>query len=199
MSLEKIRQAVLAEARTEANNITEGAAKKVSAALHVQKEHIKRDSERHYNLNVQAIEDEYRRKLVQHKGIFGKQILERRNLLLGAIFEKARARMLNFSDEEYGRLMTRLIDKVTDSIGGKLYVHHDERDIFLKILTDINERRSPEVNIVLDESHLLSESGGFVFIGAEYEVDQTLSAMLKDIEKEMLPVIAKELFPVSET
>ncbi len=199
MSLEKIRQAVLAEARAEAKNIMDIADKKVSAALHAQKELIKRDSERHYNLSVQAIEDEYRRKLVQHKGISGKQILKRRNLLLSTIFEKARATILNFPDVEYGRLMTHLIDKVSDSTGGKLYVHRGERDIFLKILTEINERRSPEVRIVLDESHPLSERGGFVFISAEYEVDQTLSTMLKDIEKEMLPVIAKKLFSVSET
>jgi vacuolar-type H+-ATPase subunit E/Vma4 len=199
MSLEKIRQAVLAEARTEADHIIEDADKKVSVTLHAQKERIERDSERHYNVSTQTIEDEYRRKLLQYKGILGKQILEKRNLVIGGIFEKARKTILNLSNEEYGRFMVGLINKVSGSAGGRLHIHHDERDVFLKILPEINEGRSSETKIVLDESYPLNERGGFVFIGAEYEVDQTLETMFKDIEKEMLPVIAKELFSASET
>jgi vacuolar-type H+-ATPase subunit E/Vma4 len=199
MSLEKIRQAVLAEAKTEADHIIEDADKKVSATVHAQKERIERDSERHYNVSIQAIEDEYRHKLLQYKGIVGKQLLEKRNLIIGDIFEKARKTVLNFSNEEYGRFMVGLINKVSGSIGGKLHIHHDEKNIFLKILPEINKGRSPETKIILDESHPLNERGGFVFIGAEYEVDQTLKTMFNDIEKEMLPVIAKELFSASET
>lgn len=198
MSLEKIRQSVLAEARAEADHIMKNAEKKVSAAMHAQKEQIERESERYYNVSVQAIEDDYRRKLVQYKGISGKQILEKRNIILDSIFEKAKETILNFPDEEYRSFIARLIDKIAGSGGGRLHIHPHERDIFLKILTDINGGRDADKRITLDESHPLNEQGGFVFIGAEYEVDQTLRTMLKDIEQEMLPVIAKELFTISE-
>jgi vacuolar-type H+-ATPase subunit E/Vma4 len=198
MSLENIRRAVLAEAEVEANHIKENARKKVSVAVDAQKEQIKRDYERYYDISTQAIEDEYRRKLMQYKGVSGKQILQKRNQILHIVFEKARDMILNYSDEEYGDFVTSLTNKVAGPGGGRLYIHPHEKDIFSKILLDINEKRDSEKKIVLDEAYPLNNRGGFVFAGANFEIDQTLGTMLKDIEQEMLPVIAKELFSESQ-
>jgi hypothetical protein len=62
------------------------------------------------------------------------------------------------------------------------------------VLSDVNKARDPQTKIVLDETGLLHQPGGFVFIGEDYEVDQTLGTILKDIEVEIMPVIARELF-----
>jgi V/A-type H+/Na+-transporting ATPase subunit E len=196
MTLENIRKAVLTKAEVEANHIMENARGKTSVAMDAQKERIKRDSDRHYNVSIQAIEDDYRRKFLQYKGVGGKQILEKRNRLIDSIFEKAEETILNYSDEEYGDFMTRLINNVAGSVGGRLYIHPDDKGIFSKILMDINEKRSSEKKIVPDETHPLNNRGGFVFAGTNFEVDQTLKTMLKDIEQEMLPMIARELFSI---
>ena len=90
--------------------------------------------------------------------------------------------------------MGRLIEKVAGNSGGRLRVHKDETGIFTKILSNINEKRNTETRIILDESNPLNERGGFIFLGINYEVDQTLGTILKDIEQEMLPVIAQKLF-----
>ena len=92
--------------------------------------------------------------------------------------------------------MTRLIEKTADKSGGLLRIHRDERDIFDKILSDINDKRETDALIVLDESNYLASRGGFIFVGEEYEVDQTLDLLLKDLKQEMMPVIAKGLFSV---
>jgi len=49
--------------------------------------------------------------------------------------------------------------------------------------------------ITLDRNDWLPKRGGFIFVSADFEVDQTLDTMLQDIEHDMLPAIASELFP----
>lgn len=196
MGIENIREAVISEARKEAEHIVESAKNHFASLMSKKKEEIASEFERLYKIRSSAIADEFNRKLIQFKGIAGKQILERRNNLLNELFEKAREQILGLPPEKYGLFMARLIKKVAGTSGGALRIHMDEKDIFMDILSHINEKRSPDALIFIDESNPLTERGGFVFIGKDYEVDQTLGLLLKDLRQEMLPVIAKELFSV---
>jgi V/A-type H+/Na+-transporting ATPase subunit E len=196
MGIEKIRESVLSEARKEAANIIETAKKRYASLMNIRKEEIVSEFDRLYKARTSAVADEFNRKLIQFKGVAGKQVLERRNMLLNALFEKARETILNWPAEKYGLFMAGLIERTARDSGGKLRVHKDEEDAFTRILSDINEKRSPETRIVLDESNLLNERGGFIFVGTDYEVDQTLELLLKDIKQEILPIMAKELFSV---
>jgi vacuolar-type H+-ATPase subunit E/Vma4 len=194
MGIEEIREAVLSNARKEASRIVEKAQKRTDSLLAVKKEEIAREIERSYQARTAAIDDEFSRKLIQFKGIANKQILEKRNLLLRSLFQKAMEEILNLPDDEYGVLMRRLVERSSGGSGGKLRVHKGEQQRFARVLSDVNKARDPQTKIVLDETGLLHQPGGFVFIGEDYEVDQTLGTILKDIEVEIMPVIARELF-----
>lgn len=194
MGIEEIREAVLSNARKEASRIVEKAQKRTDSLLAVKKEEIAREIERSYQARTAAIDDEFSRKLIQFKGIANKQILEKRNLLLRSLFQKAMEEILNLPDDEYGVLMRRLVERSSGGSGGKLRVHKGEQQRFARVLSDVNKARDPQAKIVLDETGLLHQPGGFVFIGEDYEVDQTLGTILKDIEVEIMPVIARELF-----
>ncbi|MEI6155181.1 MAG: V-type ATP synthase subunit E family protein [Deltaproteobacteria bacterium] len=194
MGIEKIRESVLSGARKEAANIIETAKKHAASLMNIKKEEIASEADRLYTARTSAIADEFNRKLIQFKGMAGKQVLERRNQLLNTLFEKAGEMILNWPAEKYGLFMAGLIEKTARDSGGKLRVHRDEEDIFTRILSDMNKKRSPETRIVLDDSNPLTERGGFIFVGTNYEVDQTLGLLLKDIKQEMLPIMAKELF-----
>lgn len=196
MGLEKIREAVLSGAGNEAAHIIETAKKHTASLMDAGKEEIASEIDRLYKAHTSAIEDEFNRKLIRFKSMAGKQVLERRNMLLQTLFEKARGTILNWPQEKYGAFMTGLVKKAADDSGGKLRIHKKEEEVFIGILSDINKKRNPEARIDIDESNPLSERGGFIFIGADYEVDQTLGLLLKDIKQEMLPVMAKELFLV---
>jgi len=196
MGIEKIREAVLSEARKEAAHIVETAKRHYASLMNIRKEEIVSEVDRLYKARTSAIANEFNRKLIQFKGMAGKQVLERRNLLLNALFEKAGETVLSWPAKKYGLFMTGLIERAARDSGGKLRVYRDEEGIFIKILSDINEKRSPETRIVLDESNPLNERGGFIFVGTNYEIDQTLGLLLKDIKQEMLPIMAKELFSV---
>jgi vacuolar-type H+-ATPase subunit E/Vma4 len=193
MGLEKIRQSVLVVARAEAARIIDGAKKKDAAFLKSQEEVSEQEFDRLRRLRMQAIEEEYNRKLIQFKGVASKQILDKRNILLKSIFERAKHEILAWPLEQYAKVMSRLIENAAGKLEGKIRVHPGEKDLFEKILSELNGGRG-DAKITLDQTGSLPERGGFIFVSASFEVDQTLDMMLKDIEHDMLPAIASELF-----
>jgi len=193
MGLEKIRQAILSKAKAEATAIIESAKKRNADFLKSQKEVAEQEFDRLYRLRMQAIEEEYNRKLIQLRGTASKQILDKRNILLKSLFEKAKHEILAWPLEQYAKVMSRLIENAAGKIEGKIRVHPDEMGLFEKILSGLNKGRG-DARITLDRTAPLPERGGFIFVSASFEVDQTLDTMLKDIEHDMLPAIASELF-----
>lgn len=194
MGIDKIREAVLSDAEKEAKNIIETAKKNARILVEKKKREIDEEMDRLYKAQTSAISEEFNRKLIQYRGMASKQILEKRNILIDAIFEKAKERVLGLSVDRYRSLMSSIMERIAGDSGGMVRVHRDDMDIFREILSSINKNRVEGNKIVLDESNTLSERGGFVFVADDYEVDQTLDILLKDIKKEMLPSMAKELF-----
>jgi V/A-type H+-transporting ATPase subunit E len=193
MGLEKIRQAVLTEAKNEAVRILDRAKKRNGNFLKLQRQETEQKADRLCKVRMQAIEEEYHRELIQLEGRARKQILDKRNTLLKSIFEKAKGEILSWPPERYAERMRCLIEKVAGKAGGKIRVHPEERDLFRRVLAELNEGRE-DGKITLDQSAPLPERGGFLFVGTYFEVDQTLDTVLKEIEHDMLPAIAADLF-----
>ncbi len=196
MGIEQIREVVLSEAKRDAESIVETAKKHAEALFNKKKQEIDEELDRIYRAKTDGILEEFNRKLIQFKGNANKQVLEKRNKLIDAIFEKVRERILNIKEDEYGSLMVSILEKITKDTKGSIRVHKDDMEVFKKVLLKINEKRTEETRIVLDETSSLSERGGFIFVADDYEVDQTLDLMLKEIKKDMLPFMAKELFQI---
>lgn len=194
MGLEKIRHAVLSEAKAEATHIIDSAKKKNADFLKSQKEAAEQEFERLWRLRRQAIEEEYSRKLIQAQGAASKRVLDKRNVLLKSLFDRAAKEILAWDRERYAKVMGRLIEDAAGKLEGKIRVHPDEKDLFERILSGLNGSRG-DARITLDQTAPLPERGGFIFVSASFEVDQTLNTMLKDIEHELLPAIAAGLFP----
>jgi V/A-type H+/Na+-transporting ATPase subunit E len=193
MGLEKIRQSVLAEAKAEATRLVDSARKNKANLLAAQKEAAEEEFDRLCRLRMQAIEEEYNRKLIQLKGAAGKQILDKRNALLKGLFEEAKREILAWPSEKYARVMRRLVEKAADDNEGKIRVHPEDNGVFQSVLSELNQDRD-RARVTLDETAPLPQRGGFVFVSASFEVDQTLDAMLRDVEHEMLPAVASGLF-----
>ena len=193
MGLEKIRHAVLSEAEAEATHIIESSKKKNADFLKSQKEAAEQEFERLWKFRKQAIEDEYSRKLIQAQGAASKQVLDKRNVLLKSLFERAAQEILAWDRDRYAKIMGRLVAKVSGGYEGRIRVHREEKDLFEKVLLQVKEVRG-DAKIILDRSDWLPKPGGFIFVSADFEVDQTLDTMLNEIEHDLLPAIAADLF-----
>jgi vacuolar-type H+-ATPase subunit E/Vma4 len=194
MGLEKIRQTVLAEAKAEATRILEVAQKNKASLLKIQKEEADQEFDRIRRFRMQAIEEEFNRKLIQLKGVANKQILDKRNVLLRTLFERAKGEILSWPEEKYRKVMRRFLEKTAGSQEGRVRVSPEDTDVFQRILYELNAS-GVNTGISLDQTAPLPGRGGFVFVSANFEVDQALDTMLKEIEHDLLPAIAQNLFP----
>jgi len=195
MSFENIRQTVLTTSEKEAEHIIKTAKKQAEQELQYQKNRAREESEHLYQIHARAIEEEYARRLIQHKGTLNKKILEERNAKLQEVFKRAKQAILSIPQEEYAHIMKRRIARISEESGhGMLRVHKEEVQLFQKLIDELNKEKGPEKGLAIDNQHFLDEKGGFIFIGPDFEVDQTVKNILTAIEHELLPVIAQELF-----
>lgn len=194
MAFENIQQAVLDAANKEAERILAAARKSAQDRLAAGLEVVRREAERRYNAETRAIEDDFARRIVQYKGNAGKLLLERRNAVLRRIFETARAEILASSSDLYEPTMRRLLERSSEGCGGRVRVHASDAPLFRAMIERLNSGRSEGERLQLDDDETLAERGGFVFITDAFEVDQTLDTILADLEHELSPVLAAELF-----
>lgn len=195
MGLDEIRFAVSATAQAEAERVVHAADKHAAERLDAGKARIAQEAEHRYQMEVRVIEEDFARKMLHFSGVASKQLLDKRNECLNGIFTEARREILSRPAEEYGRIMQRLIERAAENAGGKIRVHREEWGVFAPVLEKVNRGRSPETKLALDEASPLTERGGFIFVAADFEVDQTLGTVLDAIRHEMVPEIAAELFP----
>lgn len=192
MSLEKIRDIVMRASTSEADRINSAAEKDAGERLEARKENLLRELEHQFQLASRQIEGEYSRKFAVFQGNRGKELLEAKNAALRSILDRAHNAVLLWSEEEYGTVMKRFLHKITIGRKGYVRVHADDRVLFESLIQGINNGRSDQTRIAVDEEYL-HDKGGFIFISEDFEVDATLGTIFSDIERSILPYIAEEL------
>ncbi|GMV91788.1 MAG: hypothetical protein AMXMBFR82_15660 [Candidatus Hydrogenedentota bacterium] len=193
MGLEKIQEAVKTSAQKEADLIVRAAQRSAEERIEAEREAAEREAERQYQAATRAIEEEFSRKLLQVKGAQGKQLLEKRNGLLKRVFDQARQQIVSMDPQEYAKIMGGLLERAVGDRGGKLRIHPKDKAAFEKVLSEFNGKRGGKP-VTLDESKPLPEQGGFIFVSDTFEVDQTVGTLLTDMEHELAPQIAADLF-----
>jgi len=194
MALENISEAVLGQARTDAGHILTAARNAAEEKVRAAREAIEQEGERRYQGASRAVEEEFARKLIQAKGVANKELLAKKNQCLQTIFDAAKKQILGFSSQEYANVMRQLLDNAAGARGGSLRIHPEDQSCFDMVLSDFNKGRAPDAQVGLDAGHPLAERGGFVFVSEGFEVDQTLGTLLEDIQRELAPHIAAEMF-----
>lgn len=194
MALDQIKQAVLDTARTEADLVIKAAHKAVDEKLSAARRGAEQESERRYQAATRAVEEELGRKLIQLQGAANKDLLVRKNALLKQVFTQARERILALPSAEYTAVMQRLLEAAAEGRGGQLRVHPSEKAAFEALTSAFNQGRDDALRVTVDDARPLAERGGFVFVSEAFEVDQTLGTLLTDIEYELAPQIAADLF-----
>lgn len=194
MGLEKIQEAVATSSQKEADLVVKAAQKSAEERAKSEKEAAQRDTERRYQAATRSIEEEFARKLLQAKGAASKRLLEKRNAVLERVFNQARQQILDWSEEETVTVMGRLLERAAGDRGGRIRIHPEDRTVFGKVLARFNGGRDAANQVTVDESRPLHDRGGFVYVSGTFEVDQTVGTLLADMEHELAPRIAAEIF-----
>lgn len=194
MALDNISESVLQQARKEADHIGRAAQKNRQEKIRAARAKIEQEAERRYQAAIRQVQEEFSRKLIQRKGAWNKELLEKKNAQLQRIFEAAKTQILKAPPAQYAEVMRGLMEKASAGQGGTLRIHPGDAPYFDEILTQLNTKRPPETQITIENNRPLPQRGGFVFVSGGFEVDQTLDTLLEDIERELAPRIAAQLF-----
>lgn len=193
MTLTNIQSSVLEAARHEAEKIVKAAEQSAHDRIAREVEACRNEAELRYQQAVRAAEEDAARRLLQAKGVQSKQLLEHRNALLGRVFAEARQRILDLPQDQYVEVMTRRLTRTAGKDGGRLRVHPQDRPAFDRLLGPWNASRPADARVTVDEGAPLEKRGGFIFVSAAYEVDQTLDTILSDMEYALAPEIGAEI------
>ena len=194
MPLDTIQQAVIASAQKEAEHIVKAAEQAARDRVAREVDVIRREEDRRYQVNARAIEESASRAVTQAKGEAAKQVLTRRNAVLDAVFAEAKQQILALSPDKYATQLRKRLEAAAGNIGGAVRVHPEDCIAMSSVLAAFNTGRAENARVVLDASSTLPVRGGFLFIASSYEVDQTLDTLVQELQHELAPGLASEIF-----
>lgn len=193
MALEEISSAVLESVKHEVELIVKSAQKEAEERLKKVQEETQRECELWYQNAIRNIDEEVSRRLVQVQGQINKEILKEKNEIINKVFEKAKEKILSLPHSEYESLMKNLLLKsVTEGMKAKVRVSKEDVDLFKRITSELITIK--KCSLIVDDVEFLRERGGFILIGEGYIVDHTLATILSDLQRDLVPEIAKKLF-----
>lgn len=194
MSLDKIKSAVIASAQKEAEHIVKAAEQAARDRVAREVDAVRCEEEQRYQARARAMEESASRAVTQAKGEAAKQVLTRRNAVLDAVFAEAKQQILALSPDKYATQLRKRLEAAAGNIGGAVRVHAEDRIAMSSVLAAFNTGRAENAHVVLDTNGTLPVRGGFLFIAPSYEVDQTLDTLVQELQHELAPKLASEIF-----
>lgn len=194
MSVERIRDAIMAEAEAEAGKIKAEAARKHDQDLAAARRRVDEEFERKFELGRQAAERESHQKLMQTRARHGMKLLERRNAILDDVFRQAGRHVAELPDEEYRAMVAEWLKQVPVDLGGDILCAQRDGARLASLIDTANAGRPAQarLSLVPGERPVL---GGVVFRAERFELDLSLDTRLERLRKELAPEVAEMIFP----
>jgi len=195
MEAQSVIDKILADAQAEAERITGEAEEKESleqAKLTSQLQEYKRQTE---ILADRAGKDEKSHILAAARmGIAGELLAEKRKIL-DEVFELARRQLKSLPDDEYGKLITKLMLGAVETGDEEVILDKNENRIDQQFINMVNQQlySSKKGNLRLSEEEQDIE-GGFILRRGRIKTNVSFDVLLDRARKELEIELAKELF-----
>jgi vacuolar-type H+-ATPase subunit E/Vma4 len=186
MSLKRIKETILSDAKKEAEGIIEDAKERFQEKIIREKSKIEEGLREKYTRLGKKLEEEKNRELIQRRTNYKMELLNIKNNIIEEVFEKAADKFI--MSEDYVRTMERWLKNI-DSPGHILVNTRDSRWFNSEFIS----KTSNKDNLVVDKKNI-DIKGGFILKTARFEIDHTLDSILDNLRTELTPLIAKKLF-----
>lgn len=195
MDAEQVIKKILSEANNEAAKIKAEADEKQAAEQSKLAEQLGEYKKQSDILAKKAAEEKKEHLLAAARMDIAKEYLAAKRKILDEVFEKAREQMQNLRDDEYIRLMTKLMLDAVETGDEEVIVNKNEKRIDQKFIKHINRELGPcfKGNLRLaDEKQNLG--AGFILRRGKIKTNVSLDVLLERARKELEIELAKELF-----
>ena len=193
MSVDRIKEAILAEARAEAEQIVSDAQQQHDDAMSERKSALDAEYSRRREEALQRIEQEANRDVMQVRMGKNFEILKKRNAVLDDLFEKAAEKFTQLSDDDYRSVVGNWMKDLPGDMAGAVLCNEKDQKRLAPLVEKLNSDRPDNAKLEL-EKHDRPIRGGVIFRSEKFEVDLTLESRLAMLRSEIAPEVAGILF-----
>jgi V/A-type H+-transporting ATPase subunit E len=206
MEGQQVIEKILADARAEAEKIKKQAREKEAVEQAKLKEQLREFDKQTQAIAQKAGEDKKAHLLAAARMDIAKQLLAEKRKILDEVFAQARQHLENLSDEQYCKLMAKLMLQAVETGDEEVIIDNEEKRINQKFIENINQQlapgrtrqgeapcRSPKGNLKLsgDRANI---GGGFILKRGKIKNDVSVKVLLARARRELEIALAKELF-----
>ncbi len=198
MSLNRIKDTILSDARKEAERIIKEADECIREKLIHEKTKIEEALREKYIKLNKKLEEGKNMELTKQRTNYRMELLGIKNNIIEEIFKKAVDKFI--SDEEYWCTMKRWLKDINET--GRIFVNARDssrlNQEFINKISRENELTRPNKHserdgLVVDKKNI-DVKGGFILKAVRFEIDRTLDTILSNLRVELTPLIAKKMF-----
>jgi V/A-type H+-transporting ATPase subunit E len=195
MEGQQVIEKILADAKAEAEKIKKQAKEKEAVEQAKLKEQLREFDKQTQAIAQKAGEDKKAHLLAAARMDIAKQLLAEKRKILDEVFAQARQHLENLSDEQYCKLMTKLMLKAVESGDEEVVIDNEEKRIDQKFIKNINQQLAPgrKGNLRLSEDRD-NIGSGFILKRGKIKNNVSVEVLLAQARRELEIELAKELF-----
>jgi len=195
MDAEQVVEKILADAKAEAEKVKNEAADREAAEQAKLAESLDE-----YNKQTEALAQKHAKDRKMHllaaaRMDIAKQFLAEKGKIIDEVFEQARRRLQNLPDDDYRRLIAKLMLEAIETGDEEIIIDNEETRIDQEFIKQINRKLGPDrkANLRLsDERQNLG--GGFILRRGKIKNNVSFEVLLTQSRKQLEIELAKELF-----
>lgn len=194
MTVEHIREAVLSEARREAEKITAEARARHDEWLEEARKKLDAEFERRFERARQQAEQESQHRIMRKRAHHNLALLRRRNEILDDLFRQAAGRLAGLSDEQYCAVVADWMQQAPHDGAGEVLCTGRDAERLAPLVEKLNRSREAGAQLTLTPADRPA-LGGVIFCTERFEVDLSLDTRIAHLREELAPETAAILFP----
>jgi V/A-type H+-transporting ATPase subunit E len=195
MQAQQVIEKILADAKVEAEKIKKQADEKQAADQAKLDQQLNDYKKQTQGLAEKAAKDKKLHLLAAARMDIAKQFLEEKGEIIDEVFDQARTKLQNLPDDEYTRLMTKLMMEAVETGDEEVIVGKNEKRIDQKFIKHINRELGPGFKGNLRLSNETQNlTGGFILKRGKIKNNVSLDVLLARAREELEIELAKKLF-----
>ena len=195
MEAKEVVEKILADAKAEAEKIKKQADEKEAAEQAKLQEQLDEYKKQTEALAQKAGKDKKLHLLAAARMDIAKEYLAEKRKMLDEVFAQARKRLQDLPDDDYRKLMTKLMLGAVETGDEEIIIDKEEARIDQAFIKRVNSKLSPgqKGNLRLAKERL-NLGGGFILRRGKIKNNVSLEVLLAQARKELEIELAKELF-----
>lgn len=192
MSFERIRERIIKEAEDKASEIVENERQRLSSSLELFKEEETSKFEKLKLDREKLLEYDLKKKIDVAKLESKRKILSEKRILLDAFFKKVEENIVNVSKDQYLLFIKKLIIRDAPKVNAFVFLNMKDLERFKKELEEfLKQEFKGSLKLSKEPADI---KGGVIIKSEEFEIDDSIEAIIEEFKENNEIEIAKALF-----